>query len=155
MIIAGQRFPQRFFFSKNLFCCCLSKYDTVFPFKHLTTFAFCYFKIKQGKKSGINKAGVIDINLFIAIVQWYLLCPVNASVVLYFRKFFLQGWSHRKHRQGNFLRGNHPIKLLYLIEPVNVFYMKIVKAFLISNKKKYQDTYGHTDCKSSNVKKRI
>ena len=97
MVIDSQRFSHRVFLSENLFCRSLGEYNAVFPVEHQTAVAFCYCKIKQLKKCRINEAGVIDIKLFIAVVQLYFLGAVNPCIVLYFGKVVFECRPHREH----------------------------------------------------------
>jgi len=71
--------------------------------------------------------------------------------ILYLGKLLPDGGSHGKHRQSYFLRSHHSGEFLHLIQPVNIFVMKIVKALFIKDEEQDDDTGSHTRGKTDDI----
>ena len=96
-----------------------------------------------------------QIDPFVLIRRLVFVIPPDMGVIEDLREFCLHRLTHREHRQGYFLGGEHTRGLLYFVEPIDILFVHAVKTLLVKNKEHDHDTGGHADGKTCDVDDRI
>ena len=122
--------------------------------KNCMPVAFYQVEIKNLEKGGIDKKCMMNINFFIAIIHRYFLPPVYPCKILYFGKFLF-----------NVGPIGNMVMPLFAMTPFlqtsalrltdKYFFLEIVKASFIKNKKHDHNTGGHAYSKTNYIDRGI